>query len=310
LLVLAFRGVVWADLWRSLNRVNLVLVLAAVALLAGSLVARAFRWQALLTPFAHTPFSDACSYTLIGYLVNNVLGLRLGEVVRAGLLGEKSHTSKSSVLATVVLERLLDVLSLLGLVAILLVMLDLPPIVRDSILLVEAMAVLIVILLGVMAWRGGDIGHLLPGFLPSKLYARLSALLVSFAQGLRVLKSGKDVLIATAWSLLSWILFAGSTLLFMMASSLSRLPWYAALLVVVVTNLGSAIPSSPGFVGGFHFLVVFSLKLWAVPQGDALGFAVLVHGVDYVVVTMLGVVALLRENIAFRQLRRRAQEQV
>jgi uncharacterized protein (TIRG00374 family) len=309
LLLLAFRGVDWAYLLRSLSTVDLGLVVAAILLLIASLVVRALRWRTLLAPLAPAPLADALSYTLIGYLVNNVLPFRLGEPSRAVLLGEKLGTSKAGVFATVVVERLLDVLSLLSFVVVLLAMLDLPPVVRGSILAGEAVAVAAVLALGVLAWQGRSLERLVPHFVRGTIRSRLVALLDGFVQGLQVLKSGRQLLAATAWSLLAWTLFAVSVSCFLLASGLDDLPWYASLLVVVVTNLGSAIPSSPGFVGGYHFLAVFALAFWSVPKGDALSFAILVHGVDYVVITGLGILALWRENIAFGSLRRQVQMQ-
>jgi uncharacterized protein (TIRG00374 family) len=293
----------WADLLHSLGTVDGGLVWAAVALLGGSLVARALRWRTLLAPLAHTPLSDAFSYTVIGYLVNNVLPFRLGEAIRAGLLGEKLRASKTSVFATVVVERLLDVLSLLVLVAMLLVTLDLPSVIRSSVLLGEAIAAVAALALCLLARQSGDLGRLIPHFIPEAIRARLLALLAGFVQGLRVLRSGRQILACVVWSLLSWGLFSASVAFFLHASGLDELPRQAPLLVVVVTNLGSAIPSSPGFVGGYHFLAVFSLSYWSVARGDALSFAILVHGINYVVVTGLGALALWRENIAFYQLR-------
>lgn len=307
LLLLAFRGVSWGDLTQAFRGVDLGLVLVATTLLVSSLVTRSVRWRVLLAPLARTASLDAFAYMMLGYLVNNVLPLRLGEVIRAVLLGEKLQTSKAGVLATVVVERLLDVLSLLVLVAVMLITLDLPPLVRGSILSVEAMAVVILLVLGWLAWRRQDLGRLIPQAVPEIFRSRVLPLLEGFVAGLQVLRSGWQVLAAIGWSLLSWGLFAVSVALFLHAAGLSELPWHAALLVIVVTNLGSAIPTSPGFVGGYHFLAVFSLSFWSVPRSEALSFAILVHGVNYIVVTLLGLLALWRENIAFGQLQQRVR---
>ena len=310
LLLLASQGVKWADLLHSLGRVDPLLTVAGVAFLMGSLVARALRWRALLAPLVRAPFSDTFSCTMIGYLVNNVLPFRLGEVARAGLLGEKLQVSKTGVFATVVVERILDVLSLVAFVAVLMIVLDLDPVIRGSIMLAELMAVAAILVLCWLAWRGQDVGRLMPGFVPQALRARLVGMLASFVRGLQVLRSARQVLAASSWSLLSWCLFTVSMFLLVRAAGLDRLPWYAPLLIIVVTNLGSAIPSSPGFVGGYHYLAVLALGFWSVPRSEALSAAILLHGAGYVVVTGLGALALLRENLAFGQLRRHARASV
>ena len=307
LLILAFNGVEWKRLVHSLTSVDLAYASLATAFLLASLLVRALRWQVLLGALGSSNLHAAFSYMMIGYLINNVLPFRLGEVARAALLGEKLAVSKTGVLATVVVERLLDVLSLLIFVALLLFALDLPAVVTTSILVAEIVAVVGFGWLIWLAWRGHDAGRYLPRFVPEALRARLLDLLHGFVGGLQVLKSGRQTLAAITWSILSWTLFALGVTLFLRASGLSGLPWYAPLLVIVVTNLGSAIPTSPGFVGGYHFLAVFALSLWSVPKDQALSFAILVHGVNYVLVSGIGAIALWRENIAFGELRRRVQ---
>lgn len=309
LLLLAFRGVKWTDLLHALGAVDLRWVGLALVLLGGSLVTRALRWRVLLTPLVCVSAADVFSYTMIGYLANNVLPMRLGEIVRAGLLGEKLRASKSGVLATVIVERALDVLSLLAFVVVLLIVLDIPMIVRASIVLGETAALVVILILSVLARQDKDPERWVPHFVPEQVRIRLIVAIDGFVQGLRVLTGVSQVLAAVAWSSLAWGLFAASVILFLRAAGLSGLPWYASLLVIIVTNLGSAIPSSPGFVGGYHFLAVYSLGFWQVPKSDALSFAILVHGVNYVVVTGLGALMLLRENIAFSSLRQRAQPQ-
>ena len=185
--------------------------------------------------------------------------------------------------------------------------LELPVVARDSILAAEVVALLVMLALCVVAWRGIDLDRMVPRFIPQPLRSRLQAVGADFVQGLQALRSSRQALMAVTWSLVAWGLFAVSVALFLRASGLDGLPWYAPLLVIIVTNLGSAIPSSPGFVGGFHFLAVAARAFWSIPKSEALGFAILLHGLNYVLVTALGALALWREGIAFGQLRKRAR---
>jgi uncharacterized membrane protein YbhN (UPF0104 family) len=268
-----------------------------------SLTARALRWRVLLSGLAPVSLGQSFNYMMIGYLANAVLPARAGEVIRAALLGARREVSKSAVFATVVVERLFDVLSLLVFVGILVAALPLPPAVAGSILVGEASALAAAAVLVWAARSGRDPARFLPGFLPFALRARAAGMLRGFVQGLASLQSGRQLWQAAGWSLVSWGIFAASIWLLLQAAGLGALPWYATPFLIVVTNLGSAIPSSPGFVGGYHFLVVYALALWAVPAGQALAFAVVSHGLNYLGVLVLGAYALWHENLALRQLR-------
>ena len=70
--------------------------------------ARGARWQALLAPIAAVPYRRVLGYTYIGYLANNILPARLGELVRSHALGEGEGISRTTVLGTVVVERIVD----------------------------------------------------------------------------------------------------------------------------------------------------------------------------------------------------------
>src|SRR6266550_1963152 len=109
-LFLVFRNVRWLELAAVLHTVNWTILLLAAAIYALSLMVRGLCWQALLAPLGPVSTKDAVTYANIGYMANSLLPLRAGEVIRAALLAQKRRLVKSAVLATIVLERLLDIL--------------------------------------------------------------------------------------------------------------------------------------------------------------------------------------------------------
>ncbi len=297
-LFLVFRNVRWLELAAVLHTVNWTILLLAAAIYALSLMVRGLCWQALLAPLGPVSTKDAVTYANIGYMANSLLPLRAGEVIRAALLAQKRRLVKSAVLATIVLERLLDILILGALAMVLALTIPIPPIVRQGILVTALLGCLA--LIGVWAAAGGSVTNFsearLPRWLPRRATRVAVSLMRSFVNGLSVVRSVKQTAVASCYSLLAWSLVSVSVYLMMAACEL-RLPWYAALLVMVVVNLGSAIPSSPGSIGVVHFLAVVAVSPWAVNQEVAVGFSIVFHALSFSVTVVLGGTCLLKEKL-------------
>ena len=138
-------------------------------------------------------------------------------------------------------------------------------------------------------------GERLPRWLQRALRVAVS-LGRSFSGGLSAVRSVKQAGVAGVYSLLAWMLVCGSIYLMMLASQL-RLPWHAALLVMVVVNLGSIIPSSPGSIGVVHFLAVVALSPWLINREVAVGFSIVLHAVSVLVTVVIGGACLWTEKI-------------
>jgi len=309
-LFLAFRNVQWPELVTALQRVNWMLLAAAVGFFVANLWFRSLRWQALLQPLGHVHTREAFGYINIGYMANNLLPLRAGEIIRCVLIGETKNFSKSAVLATIVVERLLDVLSAGGLALLLMALTPVSPVVKRAVLLIGGTGFLVVLALW---WAAGQTSlpqwaqlptHWLRqhtiGWFDAPL-ARFEKVAQAFGSGLAAIRSPRQVTLVAAYSLLSWSAVILYTWLVLRACNLD-LPLTAALMVTVLVNFGTAIPSSPGFIGVTHFLAVFALSPWAVEQNLALGFAVVFHAIGFLVTVALGLVFLGRESIDLGQL--------
>jgi uncharacterized protein (TIRG00374 family) len=308
-LVLVFHNVRWMELADVLQTVNWPTLLLAAALYALSLVVRGLCWQALLTHLGPVTKAEAVSYANIGYMANNLLPLRAGEVIRATLLGSKRGFSKSAVLATIVLERLLDIMILGALAMLLMLAMPIPPVVKQSVIVTVFIGCLG--LVGIWAATGRSWSSLsaerLEGWLARPAVRTAIRLAQSFAKGLSGVRSLKQAGAAGFYSLLAWTLVCGSIYLMMLAAQL-RLPWHAAVLVMVVVNLGSVIPSSPGSIGVVHFLAVVAVSPWAVDQELAVGFSIILHAVSVLVTLVLGGASLWTEKIGIGRVNKASLE--
>ena len=295
--VLVFHNVQWIELAAALHTVNWAILLFAAALYLLSLVVRGLCWQALLVPLGSVTQGEAVTYANIGYMANNLLPLRAGEVIRAALLGDKRSFSKSAVFATIVLERLLDVFILGSLALLLMATMAFPSTPKRTIVVIAVIGSLSIFTVwAVSRSSSNSSGEWLPGLLRRRSVQTVVSLGRSFATGLSAIRSMKQTGVAALYSLLAWALVCGSIYMMMRASQL-RLPWYAALLVMVVVNLGSAIPSSPGSVGVVHFLAVVAVSPWSIDRELAVGFSIILHAVSFTVTVLLGGALLWKEKI-------------
>jgi uncharacterized protein (TIRG00374 family) len=303
-LTLAFQQVEWARTAATLRDANLVLASLGTGAALATLVTFAFRWRVLLSSTAELSVKDTFSYIMIGYLANIVFPLRMGEVVRAVLLGKRHGISPSLVFGSVVLERTLDLLTILILALAIFFIMDIPPAIRAGMMILAgAGLVLLVTLLflaqsvnRVLGWVGRP-SSVVPGILAE----RLAMLVERFAGGLAALRHGRELGLVLCLSALAWAIAGTATVSYLAAFHLHA-PWYAGFFVLTVTNLGSAIPSSPGFVGVYHYLAVLALSVWVPDKSEALGYAIGTHGINVLTNILIGCTCLAREGIALQSI--------
>lgn len=291
-----------------------LLPVAALFTLIGYIL-RTTRWRFILTPAKDIPVPRLFPVLVIGFAANNLLPVRLGEFVRAYLLGSKEGISKSLSFATIVLERILDGLTLIAILALVSLFVPLPQWsqqlgIAATIIFVLALLVLL-FLLNRQELMLGLLKRVTQA-LPGAASRRLLGIASSFVDGVRVLHQRRLILPLALFSMLVWLLEAGSYLVLTWALplslSLGERPW-AALLVLTLANLGILIPSSPGYVGTFHFFAMAGLLAFGVSREVALSYAVLAHATQYLLITGLGVFFIWQENLSLAGLRAQASEE-
>ncbi|MBN1810362.1 MAG: flippase-like domain-containing protein [Anaerolineae bacterium] len=298
-LSLAIRQVDWNRTFATLSRADPLLIVAGLGLLLVTFVLFALRWQILLLSVARVSLRDSFSYIMVGYVANTVLPARLGDVVRAALLGHRRHISATSVFGSIMVERILDVLTLLTLTVALSSIIDVPPVVRGGVMTLAVGALVALLVLSVLAFFADRLPSLT---LPASL-DRLLGLVERLAQGVRSLQSARQATRATALSGLAWVIAGVGTVFWVTAFHLP-VPWYAGMFVLVVVNLGSAIPSSPGFIGVYHYLVVLALSVWIPDKSVALAYAIASHGLNIALNVVIGSVCLWREGLGLAEVSR------
>jgi glycosyltransferase 2 family protein len=303
-LVLSLRDVRLPDVMGLLGQVDAGWLAVAVASFVLTVGAKAFRWRMLLALRRAPSLGRAFSILSIGVMANGFMPARLGELIRAYLMGEAEAESKVFVLGTIAVEKIMDVVCLLLAMALVLMHMSLPDWLTGP-SEVSALILAIVIPVGLfVAWRRDLVMRLV------ERVARLASvtwtdwLVRQAGSGLASLDVLRRPGLLAGLMILSagiWLLSAATNYLVFLAMGLSWSAW-AALLLLVVLQVGVAVPSSPGRVGVFHYLVVLTLSVFAVDKGVALGYAVVLHLVVYVPTAILGVWCLWQEKVPWQKL--------
>ena len=280
------------DVLRTANPAWILLMVGTVLLDVG---ARGGRWQALLTPIRRLPYRRVLGYTYLGYLANNVLPARLGELVRSHALGEGEGISRPTVLGTIVVERIVDTVIVVGLAALAVVILGVGGTMSTAVLLGAGfVGVLIVVLFVAM------VSHRLPGaervLAVAERYPRILELARRLREGLAVAGRPRTLGLALLLSAAAWT--ASIATFFASGRSVGvELTLIQAALLCSGTALATIVPSAPGYVGTFELTAVSIAKIFGVDPDAAFAMALLAHAMILAITSIGGVVAALRLGV-------------
>lgn len=269
---------------------------------------RGLRWSVLLRDVRPVRVGAATEVFAIGFLANNVLPARLGDVARAFVLADRAGIPASTSFANILLERIFDGLTV---VALLLAVLGLapPPTAAWTGTLglwtgvAFGLAVLVAFVLAQSDALARRAVALATRPLPASLRPKVEALALRLLAGVLVLRNPTRTLAVVALSLAVWALEVGVYVLLARAFHLALDP-SALTLTMAVLTLGLTAPSAPAFVGVFEGLVVAALALYGVGTSEATAFAIGLHLVHFVPGTALGLWAAARMGIRVRELGR------
>jgi len=303
-LYLAFRKIEFKEVGQAFKDANYLYVAMAGGLMIVSLWARAYRWKYLLSPVKKIGIPSLFSSTMIGFMANNLLPARLGEFVRAYSIGSKENISKSSALATIVVERVFDGFTVLSFLAVVLIFFDFPGWVRKGGYFAFGFFMSVLVFLVFLRLHTKKVIKRVDSllkFLPASARDKLKNILYSFADGLQVLKNSHHLIMVIIFSLAVWLVVASAFEFAIIAFDL-KLPVGAAFVLMVILALGVMIPSSPGFVGTYHYLCIASLALFAISKDVALSFSIVAHASGFIPITLIGLYYLWRESLSLRNL--------
>jgi len=310
LLALFLRGVEWPALARALGGARFAPLAGLLAVTVATYLVRAWRWGFLLAPLGQVPLSRLFRATMIGFLAGLVIP-RAGEVLRPYLISRSHAIPTSAGFATIVVERLLDLLTVLALFAVYLFLLPTPPQqvqgpLMDLLKVAGALtgvgaALVLAVLLAFHrnAARAMAILERLFSRLPSRLSVPARHALQAFGEGLAVFQAPVGHLLALlGQSLLLWLGIALGFHLNSLAFAI-QLPFHANFLIIAFLTVGVSIPT-PGMVGGFHAFFLWAMtQAFGVPKDTSVAAGLAAHALSNLPVLILGLVFLGQEGLTF-----------
>ena len=285
----AVRGVEWSTVLVVMGRVNPLALLVPTVWYSLFFVLRAYRWQRFVDPLEPLPIRPFLSAALIGFMANNVLPLRLGEIIRGYALSRLTPVRLSTALATAVLERVWDLFVITFLLVWVIPRFPLPG------GLVWANTLMLALGVGCLVagwWGVRHAGSLPLAWLPE----RVADLVRHCVDGLRALQNLSLIVHIVALSLAMWLSVAGYYWLLLRACGMD-LPLEAGLVMMLVVAVGVMLPAAPGFIGTFQYAVILALSLFSVPREEALSFSIIAHLAQLLPVILAGFIALLGSGL-------------
>jgi glycosyltransferase 2 family protein len=306
LLAWVLRGTSLSEMATHLRAARPVPLLAAVAIVTASFGLRTIRWRVLLRAPDGGPVGWPALWhaTAMGFMANNTLPFRLGEVLRAYAASRLGGVALSTAISSIAVERALDLLTLVALLGIALLGAGLP---ADTVIagsrldtlalrggmlcLLIFAAALFVVLLPRAAER---LTRLLVPF--PRLADRLVRLIEGLRQGFVVLRSPSRLALAIFWSAALWL---GNGASFYVAFAAFGIPvgFAGALLVQTLIAFGVAAPSTPGYFGVFEVVVAAGLALLGIPREVSIAYGITYHVTTFVPITLLGLYSLVRTGL-------------
>ena len=299
----------YREVLNALAQANYAWLIPAALPFAATIACKVLRWQ-LLFPGDHSRIrrSKLLSALMISYALNTILPARLGEVARAYVIGESENVSKSLAFSTIVVEKVLDVLTLLLFLVLLLPLVPLPSWIQQSALVMAPLFLCLFAIILAVAYQRKRTLAVVRYFVervPRLDAERLLASLDSALSGFDALGSLRTNLLLWGWSIAVWGT-SGLFMLFVMFAFHIDAPPAAAFLLLCVTSLGMTVPSSPGYIGVYHWLVVGTLSIFGVERELALSFAFAVHALTFVPLTLIGIFYMMRENYSLQRIEQEA----
>ena len=309
-LFLAFKDQKFDQIWTALVEADYRWLIPALAIYFAGVYVRAERWHYLLRPLQKIPTRRLFPVVVIGYMANDILPVRMGEVVRSYVLEQREGTTKTGALATIVVERIMDGLTMILFLA---VASFFHPI-NKEIEGVERLGSLIFIGLIIAFLAMASSRPLMKkleifglNLLPAPIRAKLSGVADAFIDGLQVLRQWRDLLAVFLLSIVAWGCEAAMYWFIALSFPQLNLGWEAILMTVAAANLFTLIPSSPGGVGPFEFgaksvlVGVFTTSTNLASTNLASSYVILVHAALLFPITFWGIYYWIHENFSLSQ---------
>lgn len=304
----------WAKVWDALGKADITFLAIAFLMHILSLVIRTWRWRLLLSPIKpDLPLGPVWRFFNIGFAVTSLLPGRIGELLRPYLLAKDQKISFTSTFATVVTERVVDlvmVLALLGTIFIFPSALgnnshdaeaaDIINLIKGFGLLALLVAVIVILFLVLLKsrteWALGIVRFLTKP-LPDRISEKLLGLVRAFADGIGGLRGLRQVGLLVGSTVLNWMVVTFGFWIALLGFGFSEVPFHHTFFLLAVVALGVVVPTPAG-TGTYHAaVIVVASGLWGLSYNDVVSYAITNHLITFVPVVIFGIYYLSKGGI-------------
>ena len=281
----AFKDFNFSDFIESIQEINYIYLILATLFLWGSVWLRGIRWKWLFKDNNSPTITSLYRAELIGYFGNNVLPLRLGELLRSYIVGKENSLSKRFVFGTVILERLMDTMTLALFALLLFITYPLEGTVKGYVMW-SGITSFVVIVVFLIIINRIQISH---------TENKILIIIKKILDGLLSIRKEMVIPVIIS-SILIWCIYLLDVYLMQKAFQFN-LSWPQILTVLVISSWALSIPSAPGMIGTFHAAVKYTMvDLFDFSISDGNSFAIIMHAYGFILFTILGAYYFMRSQ--------------
>jgi hypothetical protein len=305
---LGFRNLNFDKLLDTLGQIQVLWLGIAVGVYFVGAYIITWRWHYLLYPVKDVQPNRLFSIVIIGYMGNNIYPARIGEFIRAYILKRNEQVAYVKSLTTILVERIFDGLVMLVFIFSALLFVDFEePLLRQVIQFTTPLFLGALLIFSFFALRPHFARRVYSSItgkiFPARFQDKVLRLADHFMDSLAALRNPRLLVLTWTASILSWTVEASTYWIVLRAFDF-EVSFWVLMLVMGLANLTTILPSTPGYVGTFHGVVVLTLKAFDVNGEDAGAYAIVMHMVLWLPITIAGAVLLWRQGMGWRDLGR------
>ncbi|MDY6863077.1 MAG: lysylphosphatidylglycerol synthase transmembrane domain-containing protein [Thermodesulfobacteriota bacterium] len=303
---LSFNGVKFDKILTGFNNANYIYLIPTLVLFILASFLRSLRWGAVLSPMVKISQRRLFPIVCVGQMGITLIPMRIGELIKPYLVSNESKLPFNSALATILLERVFDIFTLLGISFLIIFISVLPEGLiktRNSALIILVVLIFFITLSYFKKEATLRFFKLLFNKLPQRIQAKIENLVHSFVDGFKIISSPKMLVYTLLLSCLIWgCAGLGTFTLFFFYNF--QLSFVSAFVILFSTVIGVSLPTAPGMLGNFHFSCIAALLFFNIPKSDALSFSLIYYFMAIGRHILLGLIFLPFVNLSFRDVKR------
>lgn len=306
LLYLSLRGIDYRQFAGTIKRADITYAFLPLICIMISISLCSLRWMRVVG--YNTRFPDAFMALLIGLFINNVLPARIGEVARGYALSKRIGVPFTYAVSTVFVDRVFDLLGLLLITFIFFPGQALPAYVSKA--LYALVAVFLICVLFLFAISQEKVASKITGYLhrhPKPFFNKLAKRISEIHENLRRIRTPGRLSVSVVLTVANWFSMA-MALYFSLRTFGVVLPFAYVPFICAILQMGLAVPSSPGYIGVYEFLLISLLAIFGIPKYEAFTVAIFFHASWYIPYNILGFIFIIKEHLHIKDIQKMDKE--